>query len=166
MKRIRFRNTVHGQSDRIGALQKTTGSVSGLVQKSFYPHPTLLSLFYIWLNWFAPMDTLDSLYLFPASFIPTVFFIQVRPLLPREHESLIGTSKPLNHEPLFRMWNHSDRNVLTCLFMNKNSLHSAQPISICSHFVSFPCPVHNLHHNCILVLSIGVFFMIFNNFFK
>jgi len=38
--------------------------------------------------------------------------LKVRPLLPREHESLIGTSKPLNHEPLFRMWNYSDRDTV------------------------------------------------------
>jgi hypothetical protein len=35
--------------------------------------------------------------------------LKVRPLLPVQFESSIGKSKPLTSEPLFRMWNYTDR---------------------------------------------------------
>ena len=38
--------------------------------------------------------------------------MQVRPLLPRQYEPVIKTCKPLSCEPLFRMWNYTDREDL------------------------------------------------------
>lgn len=39
--------------------------------------------------------------------------LKVRPLLPAEFEPFIGKSKPLVSEPLFRMWNYTDRETVT-----------------------------------------------------